>query len=150
MSQLFTRAFLFCTLALLLGGGYSLGREIMDSEGGGSAALAGAVGTLDRFMMAGRSGEAKRGASLLDMYESSPRKAELRIAAFYEEREDVFANYVSISKDIYGYEIKENGFRGPNINLEGGIETVSGLTAEFSARLVYRDQRWRILTLEID
>lgn len=106
--------------------------------------------TLDRFMVAGKEEDPKRGASLLDRYESSPNKAERDIRIFFEREQSIFANYVSIAEDIYGYEIKENGFRGPNISLEGRIETTAGLTSEFSARLVFRDQRWRILTLEID
>lgn len=120
------------------------------SASDGASALAGAVNTLDQFMMAGKEGNAKRGARLLDMYESSPRKTQLRIGNYFKQREEVLARYVSIGNDIYGYEIKENGFNGPNITLEGRIETHDGLTTEFSARLVFRAERWRILTLEID
>ncbi|MDQ8201802.1 hypothetical protein [Pelagicoccus sp. SDUM812003] len=115
-----------------------------------SQELSGAINTLDRFMMAGKEGDAERGARLLDMYESSPRKAEKEIGGFFEDRVDVFANYISIANDIYGYEIKENAFRGPNIEVEGRIETAEGFTSEFSARLVFRDLRWRILSLDID
>lgn len=120
------------------------------SASDGTRELAGAVNTLDQFMLAGKEGDPKRGARLLDMYESSPRKVQLEIGAFFEKQQEIMARYVSIANDIYGYEVKENGFKGPNISLEGRIETLEGLTAEFSARLVFRDGRWLILTLEID
>ncbi|MDQ8185761.1 hypothetical protein [Pelagicoccus sp. SDUM812002] len=112
--------------------------------------LAGAVETLDRFMLAGKEDDARRGAQLLDMYETSPRKAEREIESYFEQKRPHFSEYVSISKDIYGYELKENGYRGPNLSLEGRLETTSGFTAEFSARLVYREQRWRLLSIDID
>lgn len=49
-------------------------------------ALAGAIHTLVQFMSAGKEADAKRGAALLDMYESSPFKAELEIRAFFVEK----------------------------------------------------------------
>ncbi len=101
-------------------------------------------------MLAGKAEDARRGAQLLDMYETSPRKAEREIASYFEQKRSHFADYVSISNDIYGYEFKENGYRGPNLSLEGRLETTAGFTAEFAARLVFRDQRWRILSVEID
>lgn len=114
------------------------------------AALEGALYTLDQFMLAGKSEDAETGARLLEMYESSPKKAEREIGQFFEEREAIFSNYVSVSNDVYGYEYKENGYMGPNVDVEGRVETEFGLTAEFSARLVFRGERWRILSLEID
>lgn len=115
-----------------------------------SEEIAPVLQTLDRFMLAGKQGDASRGAQLLDMYETSPKKAEREIAEFFEKNREIFSSYVSISNDLYGYEIKQKGFRGTNIELEGGVETEIELGTEFSARLVYRDQRWRILALEID
>lgn len=112
--------------------------------------LESALKTLDQFMVAGKEGEARRGARLLDMYETSPKKAEREIGEFFKGKRSVFSEYVSIANDIYGYEYVEKGYRGPNLELEGGIETADGFGAEFSARLVYRDLRWRILSLEID
>lgn len=127
------------------------GDEVVSMEESEVAeSLQGALKTLDQFMLAGKEGEARRGASLLDMYETSPKKAEREIGEFFEGKRSVFSEYVSIENDIYGYEYLAKGYRGPNIELEGGVETVDGFGAEFSARLVYRDLRWRILSLEID
>lgn len=108
------------------------------------------VQALDRFMMAGKEGDASRGAQLLDRYETSPRRTEREIGEFFERNRAVFESYQSIAKDIYGYEFKEKGYRGRNVELEGGLETEPGLGVEFSARLVFRDGRWWILSLEID
>ncbi|MBD5778836.1 hypothetical protein IEN85_04985 [Pelagicoccus sp. NFK12] len=105
---------------------------------------------LDRFMFAGKEGDAARGAQLLDMYETSPKKAEREIDAFFKRNSEIFRAYVSISNDLYGYEFTERGFRGRNVELEGGVDTEVDLGTEFSARLVFRDQRWRIISLEID
>lgn len=106
--------------------------------------------TLDMFMVSGKEKNARRGARLLDMYETSPNKAEREIESFFQKKKRIFSKYVSISEDIYGFQLKEDGYHGPNISIEGGIETIEGLSAEFSARLVFRDQRWRIISLEID
>lgn len=112
--------------------------------------LAASLQTLDLFMMSGKEGDARRGARLLDMYETSPNKAEREIGSFFVKKKSVFSKYVSISKDLYGFQVKENGYRGTNISIEGRIETTEGFSAEFAARLVFRELRWRILSLEID
>ena len=112
--------------------------------------LLGSLETLDRFMLAGKAEDARRAAQLLDMYETSPRKAEREIESYFDKKRSLFSEYVSISKDIYGYELKENGFRGPNLTVEGRLETNEGFTSEFTARLVYREQRWRIISIELD
>ncbi|MBK1879603.1 nuclear transport factor 2 family protein [Pelagicoccus mobilis] len=105
---------------------------------------------LDRFMVAGREGDAARGARLLDMYESSPKKTVRDIEAYFKSERETFSRYVSIDSDVYGFEYREKGYRGPNLVVEGGVETTGGFTAEFSSRLVLREGRWRILNLEID
>lgn len=143
MGNAVTRAFLLIVFNLSL----SLCIEASDDN---SQVLQGALGTLDQFMLAGKEGDANRGAQFVDMYDWSPRKAEREIGEFFKERKTIFRSYVSISNDIYGYEIDENGFKGLNLNMEGGVETTDGFTAEFSARLVLRENRWLILSFELD
>ncbi len=106
--------------------------------------------TLDLFMISGKEENARRGARLLDMYETSPKKAEREIESFFQRKKSIFSDYVSISKDIYGFQVKENGYHGTNISMEGAIETTKGFSAEFSARVVFRGHRWRIISMEID
>lgn len=125
---------------------------ILGLEGRGEAGvdLQGALEVLDRFVMAGKEGNALRGARLLDVYESSPKKTERDISLFFKKKEPLFADCVSLGSDLYGYEYREKGYRGPNLSLEGRLETRSEAVVEFSARLVLRDSRWRILSFEID
>ncbi|MBC2606709.1 hypothetical protein [Pelagicoccus albus] len=143
MNRFLRRIVLSCWLAATA---LSLGQSEFDQ----APALRSVLLTLDQFMMAGKEGDPRRGANLLDRYEYSPRKVERGVDEFYEEHQELLVGYVSMSRDIYGYEIQENGYRGPNLVLEGRVETRAGFSHEFSARLVLRDQRWRILTLEID
>lgn len=115
-----------------------------------SSELEGALRVLERFMMAGKEGNALHGARLLDVYESSPKKTQKDIGVFFEKKSDLFESYEAIGGDLYGYEYIERGHKGPNVKIEGRVQTVDGRLVEFSALLVLRDQRWRILSFEID
>lgn len=108
-----------------------------------------AMSTLDHFMQAGSYGKHKRGAALLDQFDINPRRAEYDTRLLYRKREKLFSGYVSIANDIYGYEVKR-GLSVTSFEVEGGVETAAGVTAEFAARLILRDKKWRIVKIEID
>jgi len=114
-----------------------------------SSYLGGAINTLDHYLQAGMNDDAKRGASLLEAFKSNARRAEYDTQRLYRKQKDLLASYVSLSQDIYGYEVQK-GFHGTSVEVEGGIATREGVTAEFKAKVVYRNKEWRIAALEID
>lgn len=114
-----------------------------------SEAVSEAINALDHFMQAGAENDARRGAGLLEAFDVNERRAEYDTRLLYRRQHELLSGYVSISSDLYGYEI-QRGFLGTSVKLEGGIETLSGVTAEFKARVVYKKKRWRIADLEID
>ncbi|MBK1878255.1 hypothetical protein [Pelagicoccus mobilis] len=111
--------------------------------------LGGAINTLDHFMQAGANGDASRGAMLLEAFKINERRAEYDTQRLYKKQKELLSSYVSVASDLYGYEVQK-GFRGASVELEGGIETRKGVTAEFKARVVYRNKEWLIVNLEID
>ncbi|MDQ8197356.1 hypothetical protein QEH56_04315 [Pelagicoccus enzymogenes] len=108
-----------------------------------------AINALDHFMQAGMENDARRGAGLLKDFDTNARRAEYDTQLLYRRQGELLSNYVSISSDLYGYEIREV-LGVTSVRLEGGIETLAGVTAEFKARVVYQKKRWRIANLEID
>ncbi len=108
-----------------------------------------AINALDHYMQAGVANDARRGAGLLEAFDANARRAEYDTQQLYRRQQDLLTNYVSISSDLYGYEI-QRGMGGTSIELEGGIETLAGVTAEFRARVVLKKNRWRIADFEID
>ncbi|EDY84943.1 hypothetical protein VDG1235_4577 [Verrucomicrobiia bacterium DG1235] len=112
-------------------------------------AIGSAIDTLDHFMQAGVDRNPSRGAILMESFEVDERRTEYETRRLYRRERDLLAGYVSISSDIYGYEIEKSLF-GTSVEVEGGIETEEGLTAEFRARVVYRGNRWLIAHLEIE
>lgn len=114
------------------------------------AELSGGLQVVERFLVAGKQGNALHGARLLDVYESSPRKTERDIELFFKKKRSLFSDFVSVGDDLYGYEYVEKGHKGPNLSIEGRVETVGERRVEFSARLVLRGGRWRILSFELD
>lgn len=114
-----------------------------------SDTLGGAINTLDHFMQAGVDNDARRGAGLLEIFDVNARRAEYDTRLLYRRQENLLSAYVSIASDLYGYEIQK-GRGATSVELEGGIETSAGVTAEFKARVVYRNNRWRIADIEID
>lgn len=112
-------------------------------------ALGAAINTLDHYLQAGASDDARRGAVLLQAFDTNARRAEYDTQRLYRKQRNLFASYVSVSSELYGYEVQKV-FGRTRVELEGGIETREGVTAEFKARVVYRNKQWRIATLEID
>jgi hypothetical protein len=108
-----------------------------------------AINALDHFMQAGMENDARRGAGLLKDFDTNARRAEYDTQLLYRRQGELLSNYVSISSDLYGYEIRRV-LGVTSVRLEGGIETLAGVTAEFKARVVYQKKRWRIANLKID
>lgn len=108
-----------------------------------------AINALDHYMQAGVANDARRGAGLLEAFDVNARRAEYDTQQLYRRQQDLLTNYVSISSDLYGYEI-QRGMGGTSVELEGGIETLAGVTAEFRAKVILKKKRWRIADFEID
>lgn len=111
--------------------------------------LSAAISILDHYMLAGTESDAERGAMLLAAFEVNSRRAIYDTKQLYRKQQNILSSYRSISSDLYGYEINKNMF-GTSIQLEGGIETESGVFNEFNATLTYRRNRWVISKLAID
>lgn len=112
-------------------------------------AMGRALNTLEHFMQAGVRGDSTQAAELLDSYEINSRRAQYDAHRLFNKEKAIFSQYVSLSSDIYGYEVRK-GLMGKTVELEGGIETDSGLPAEFKARVVFRKNRWKIAEFEIN
>lgn len=121
-------------------------QQIDDSE---RMALATALSNLEHYMFAGSDRDIERGAELLISYVSDEEQAIADTKVFYREQAKLLREYVSLSSDLYGYEFKRTPF-GDGLYLEGRVETLNGLTAEYSARMVFKLERWWIGSLQID
>ncbi|MEM9161299.1 MAG: hypothetical protein AAGB46_19815 [Verrucomicrobiota bacterium] len=117
-----------------------------ESEG---AMFATALNSLEFYMRAGVEKDVGRGAQLLSSYYVNVDRAMQDTRRLYRDKGDLFSSYVSIASDVYGYEFNNDRF-GPSVDIEGGIETEDGLMAEYSASLVFRDNKWLIWSLDID
>jgi len=84
------------------------------------------------------------------MYDAHPPRAIHETRRLIRNSEGILLNYLTINRDIYGYEVKR--FLGNvTILIEGAIRSERGSrTGEYSAKLVYNHNRWRILDLDID
>ncbi len=122
-------------------------REIAPAED--QACLIAATNILDHFMRAGRRADPRTGAKLLALYEQYQPRAVYHTEVLYRKRPELFENYLSISKDLYGYELKPS-FMGTLIVLEGRVETDAGFADEFSAELVFYENRWRITKIDFE
>lgn len=111
--------------------------------------LHGALNTVDHYLQAGIENDAQRAAPLLAAFDLNAQRAEYDTRRLFRKQRDLLSSYVSVANGLYGYEIDKNVF-GTSVELEGAIETSSGESAEFKARVVFRGKRWRIANLEID
>ncbi|MDQ8204076.1 hypothetical protein [Pelagicoccus sp. SDUM812003] len=108
-----------------------------------------ALNTLDYFLRAGLEKNVPRGAELLTSFYVDSRRAITDTRRLFKDNQSMLSAYRSVSRDIYGYAFSRN-LRGVSVEIEGGIETDEGVTSEFSARMVYRHNRWLISELDID
>ncbi|MDQ8186992.1 hypothetical protein [Pelagicoccus sp. SDUM812002] len=109
----------------------------------------GAINAVDHYLQAGADNNAQRGAGLLESYDDNARRAAYDTQRLYRREQNLLSQYLSISNSLYGYEIRK-GLLGTSVELEGGIETLSGVRGEFKARVIFKNKRWRIADLEID
>ena len=108
-----------------------------------------ALFNLDSFMKAGSERNVGLGAELMSSYQVNSHRAIADTRQLYREQEELLAGYRSISSDIYGYEFDSNRF-ALSVEFEGRIETTKGMSSEFSARMVFRENKWLIDKLLID
>lgn len=111
--------------------------------------FAASISVLDLFMQAGQADDVRQAAQWMQVYESYPPRAINQSHTLIKRNREVFANYLSVREDVYGYEIKRQPLQ-TKIYIEGAVHTVDGAVSEFAAELVYRFRKWRIQSLEID
>lgn len=108
-----------------------------------------ALGNLDLYLRAGVERDVGVGARLLSVYCVNEERALQDTRRLYREKEDLLRGYCSVASDLYGYAFELGGVR-PCVVFEGGLETAEGLSAEFEARMEFRDNKWLIAHLRID
>ncbi|MBK1878254.1 hypothetical protein [Pelagicoccus mobilis] len=114
-----------------------------------SRAFFAALANLEFYMRAGIDQNVSRAAPLLSSFVINKKRARDDTKRLFRDFSDELEGYVSISNDVYGYEFSVDRF-GPSLQFEGGIQTVDGMTAEFEATMVFRENRWLIWSLDID
>jgi len=107
------------------------------------------IQALDHFMRASQAKDNRTAAKWMATYDVHPPKALFESRKIINSSESILSDYQSIDRDVYGYEVKR--FMGNvTVLIEGAIRSDFGQAGEYSARLVFNHNRWRILELEID
>lgn len=112
-------------------------------------AFGAAVRNLEYFLQAGETDDVERGAQLMTSFYVNSRYAINETRRLYKKHESLLEDFLSASRDVYGYEFDSNRF-GTSVEFEGRLETTEGLVAEYRARMVFKENRWLISSLNID
>ncbi|MEM9160295.1 MAG: hypothetical protein AAGB46_14720 [Verrucomicrobiota bacterium] len=113
------------------------------------ALLNASMSALDLFMQAGRTQDIYNAARWMSEYDIYPPRAINRSQMLLKKNRQTFETYLSVKEDVYGYEISKSPLR-TKVHIEGAIQTEGGFTGEYSATLIYKYQRWRIKSIDID